>query len=82
MDWDKLRIFNAAAEARMMRCGNCAAFNVSKRMLACIAHGIGQDGVDPYDTIVAAHLGYCQIFKFKCASTRTCSAWLIGGPIR
>ena len=70
------------AEARMMRCGNCGAFNVSRRMLACIAQGIGTDGIDPYDTITASDLGYCQMFRFKCAASRTCSAWIVGGPIR
>jgi len=29
-----------------------------------------------------ADLGYCQLFKFKCAAARTCDAWLHGGPIR
>ena len=70
------------AEARTMRCGNCGAFNVSKRMLACIADGIGKDGIDPYDMITASDLGYCQMFKFKCAGSRTCSAWIVGGPLR
>ena len=70
------------AEAKTMRCGNCAAFNVSDRMLLCIAEGIGRDGIDPYDMIKAGHLGYCEMFKFKCASARTCDAWVAGGPIR
>ena len=29
----------------------------------------------------AADLGYCELFHFKCAATRTCDAWLVGGPI-
>jgi hypothetical protein len=29
----------------------------------------------------AADLGYCELFDFKCAGERTCSAWLSGGPI-
>jgi hypothetical protein len=29
----------------------------------------------------AANLGYCELFHFKCAASRTCDAWLVGGPI-
>jgi len=29
----------------------------------------------------AANLGYCELLEFKCAASRTCSAWLVGGPI-
>jgi hypothetical protein len=29
----------------------------------------------------SADLGYCELFHFKCAAARTCSAWLMGGPI-
>lgn len=68
-------------EAKTMRCGNCAAFNVSPRMRECIARGVGRDGVDPYDFIAAGVLGYCEMFKFKCAAARTCDAWVAGGPI-
>jgi hypothetical protein len=25
-------------------------------------------------------LGYCEIFDFKCAASRTCDAWVVGGP--
>ena len=64
------------------RCGNCAAFNQTSQMLDCIAKGIGSEGVDdPYDTIEAGDLGYCQFLKFKCASQRVCTAWVSGGPI-
>lgn len=70
------------AEAKTMRCANCAAFDVTSRVLDCIATGIGRDGIDPQDTIVAAELGYCRFFKFKCAASRTCSAWVVGGPIK
>jgi hypothetical protein len=27
--------------------------------------------------IDAGDLGYCEIFDFKCASSRTCSAWVV-----
>lgn len=69
-------------EAKTMRCGNCAAFNVSPRMKACLARGIGFDGQDPHDFIAAGELGYCAAFRFKCAAARTCSAWVSGGPVR
>lgn len=69
-------------EAQSMRCGNCAAFNVSPRMKECIAQGVGREGIDPYDFIQAGELGYCEMFKFKCAAARTCDAWVAGGPIR
>ena len=36
---------------------------------------------DPFDVIDAGELGYCRVFKFKCAAARTCSAWIAGGPI-
>ena len=69
-------------EAKTMRCGNCAAFDIKPSTLDCIRQGIGTDGIDPQDTVVAAELGYCRMFAFKCAASRTCSAWITGGPIR
>jgi hypothetical protein len=69
-------------EAKTMRCGNCAAFDIKPQTIDCIKLGIGRDGVDPQDTVVAAELGYCRMFQFKCAASRTCSAWIVGGPIR
>jgi len=62
-------------EAKMSVCGNCAAFNQDDSMLECIAKGIGEEG-DPWAMIEAGDLGYCEIFDFKCASSRTCSAWV------
>lgn len=70
------------SEAQTMRCGNCAAFDIKPQTIECIKKGIGRDGIDPEDTVVAAELGYCRMFQFKCAASRTCSAWLTGGPIR
>ena len=63
-------------EAKMSLCGNCAAFNQDDSMLECIAKGIGEEG-DPWAMIDAGDLGYCEIFDFKCASSRTCSAWVV-----
>ena len=31
--------------------------------------------------IDAGDLGYCKFLKFKCASRRTCDAWVGGGPL-
>lgn len=75
--------FNTDVSSAMQsRCANCAAFNQTSQMLDCIAEGIGSEGVDdPYDTIEAGDLGYCQFLKFKCASQRVCTAWVSGGPI-
>jgi len=63
-------------EAKMIVCGNCAAFNQDDSMLECIAKGIGEEG-DPWAMIDAGDLGYCEIFDFKCASSRTCEAWVV-----
>ena len=63
-------------EAKTSVCGNCAAFNQDDSMLECIAKGIGEEG-DPWAMIEAGDLGYCEIFDFKCASSRTCSAWVV-----
>jgi hypothetical protein len=68
-----------------MRCGNCAAFIQTPEMIDCIVAGIQQEESDQetYANEVqdAANLGYCELFEFKCAGNRTCSAWLSGGPI-
>jgi len=37
---------------------------------------------DAWDTIEAGKLGYCTFLKFKCAGSRTCNAWVTGGPIK
>jgi hypothetical protein len=63
-----------------MLCGNCAAFDVTTKVLDCIEQGIGTEP-DVEATIDAGQLGYCQFLKFKCAARRTCSAWVVGGPI-
>ena len=67
------------AEAKTMRCGNCAAFNVSPRIKDCINKGIGADASEVEQ---AGELGYCEFFDFKCAGKRTCDAWVVGGPIK
>lgn len=37
---------------------------------------------DAWDTIEAGKLGYCTMHKFKCAGSRTCDAWITGGPVK
>jgi hypothetical protein len=68
-------------EAKKAICGNCAFFLQTKPILDCIAKGIGGDVKDEWATIEAGDLGYCEAFDFKCAAKRTCSAWVVGGPI-
>jgi hypothetical protein len=68
-------------EAKTALCGNCAFFDVRKQTLDCIAEGIGYED-DPEKVIEAGELGYCEAFDFKCAAKRTCSAWVVGGPIK
>ena len=76
------------AEAKSMRCGNCAAFDRTKKMLDCIEKGIktghmgNEPSIDAKGTVNKAGLGYCNMFKFKCAADRSCTAWLTGGPIK
>ena len=65
-------------EAKTSRCGNCAAFNQDDSMLECISKGIGDEG-DAEEFIEKADLGYCEIFDFKCAASRTCDAWVAEG---
>ena len=74
---------DSAEEAKGSRCGNCAAFDVTTKTLDCIAKGIGTDegSEDPYDVVNAGDLGYCRFLKFKCAASRTCDAWVTGGPV-
>lgn len=82
--WErKADIWNTDVDhARSALCGNCAAFDQSNRVLECIVEGINEENAaDPNDVLNLADLGYCQLFKFKCAAKRSCDAWLYGGPI-
>jgi hypothetical protein len=72
---------DSAEEAKSSLCGNCAAFDQRKATLDCIAQGIGSDQGADDPTIDAGDLGYCRFLKFKCASRRTCDAWVTGGPL-
>ena len=67
--------------AKQQRCGNCAVFIQTPEMLSCIETGL-TDNADEFDSInEAGELGYCEAFDFKCASARTCRAWVAGGPV-
>ncbi len=67
--------------AKKQRCGNCAVFIQTPEMLSCIESGL-TDNADEFDSInEAGELGYCEAFDFKCASARTCRAWVAGGPV-
>ena len=68
-------------QAKSMRCGNCAAFIQTSEMLQCIKNGIDPEEGYAEDVMNTANLGFCELFDFKCAADRTCSAWLVGGPI-
>lgn len=72
------------AEAKKSICGTCVMFIRTPKMLDCIEGGLaaGDSGQqNAWDAIDTAELGYCEAFDFKCAASRTCSAWVVGGPI-
>jgi hypothetical protein len=73
----------SAEEAKKQRCGNCAAFIQTSAMLQCIEGGLaqGETRETAWDVTEAGELGYCEAFDFKCASARTCRAWIVGGPV-
>jgi hypothetical protein len=74
---------DSVEEAKSSLCGNCAAFDIRQSTLDCIAQGIDSDSPeDATGVINAGELGYCKFLKFKCASRRTCDAWVTGGPLR
>ena len=74
---------DSVEEAQQSLCGNCAAFDVRQDTLDCIAQGIDADNPEDAEGVIdAGDLGYCKFLKFKCASRRTCDAWVTGGPLR
>ena len=83
----KAKMYNAPTSTiKGMRCGNCAAFIQTPKMMECIKSGLEKDeneGELSYDEnfVKAANLGYCDLFQFTCAAARTCDAWKSGGPI-
>lgn len=71
-------------EARKSLCGNCVMFIRTPSMLDCISKGLqagDSSQENAWDAIDTAELGYCEAFDFKCAASRTCNAWVVGGPI-
>jgi len=83
--WDKIAEEWSVSpeEAKKQRCGNCAAFIQTSEMKECITGGLAQGDTreTAWDVTDAGELGYCEAFDFKCASARTCRAWISGGPI-
>jgi hypothetical protein len=49
-------------------CGNCAAFNVSRKMRKCGGASLNRKR------------GYCMMHEFTCAAEKTCLTWAPGGP--
>jgi hypothetical protein len=82
---DKADRWNIAPEeAKTSVCGNCVFFVKTPKMLECISSGIEQGGSSAEDAdsaIDQAEMGYCEALDFKCAASRTCNAWAVGGPI-
>lgn len=76
--WEKVADhWNTKPEvAKKSRCGNCAAFDVSPRMLKCLPGPVSEPIEDK-----EGKLGYCWMHHFKCHSARTCLTWAAGGPI-
>jgi len=86
--WNKRAVEWATTpdNAQTMRCGNCSAFIQTPEMMDCIINGIQGEESDnetyANEVVASAELGYCELFEFKCAADRTCSAWLVGGSIK
>ena len=85
----KAKMYNAPVDTvKTMRCGNCAAFIQTPKMMECIKSGLEKGKDNPkeldYDQafIDAADLGFCELFHFTCAAARTCDAWKAGGSIK
>jgi hypothetical protein len=49
-------------------CGVCAYFNITPSMQQCMKDDSGE-------------VGYCQLLKFMCSASNSCSAWEAGGPM-
>ena len=77
---DKADLWNTTVEAaKEARCGNCAVFNQSPKVLKMIETAIGENGEKVQKL---ADLGFCELFEFKCAASRTCDAWIMNGPLK
>jgi hypothetical protein len=71
------------ATAKQSLCGNCSFFDQTTVTLDCIDQGLAAGGAtgNEWDSVGGGQLGYCEAFDFKCKSTRTCDAWVAGGPV-
>ena len=83
---NKAALFKTSREqAQTMRCSNCAAFVIKEKMMECIKKGIASTSIKEEDIaedmVELADLGYCELFDFKCAGSRTCDAWITNGPL-
>lgn len=77
---EKAELWKTTSDKAMKsRCHNCAAFNQSKEVKNRISNGLGPAGKKITEL---ADLGFCEMFHFKCAGSRTCDAWLVNGPIK
>ena len=78
--WErKADLWNAPIEqVKSMRCNNCNAFNKTPEVKKKMADALGPKG---RTIIEKSELGYCEFFEFKCAGSRSCDAWVGGGPI-
>lgn len=68
-------------EFKTMRCWNCAAFDISPRMMKCLPPVSEADNYDLSGETENTVFGYCHMHNFKCRSERTCYTWAGGGPI-
>lgn len=74
--------------AKTMLCANCAVFIIKDKMRACIEKGLASEKQiasemdDAKEIVDQADLGYCEMFDFKCAGSRTCGAWVVNGPLK
>jgi hypothetical protein len=69
-------------QAKTMRCSNCAVFIIKEKMIDCIEKGLASEMEDSKEIVNLADLGYCELFDFKCAGSRTCDAWVVNGPLK
>ena len=76
---DKAEMWDTTVEhAKSSRCSNCSAFNQKTSTINKIAKAIGDQAKK---IVKQSNIGFCEFFWFKCAGSRTCDAWVGGGPI-
>lgn len=68
--------------AKTMLCANCAVFIIKDKMRNCIEKGAASEMDNAKEIVAQADLGYCEMFDFKCAGSRTCDAWVVNGPLK